>query len=130
MITIMFTLTIGLTALMFVTEKKDGLFDRGWIAGASTVEVMLAHVTAKIVVMLVQVAVLLVISGLVFEVNMKGPIWISAMILLLQGFCGMSYGLALSTITNDETSVIQMAIGSVFPVLLLSGNIFFQTKYY
>ena len=68
MITIMFTLTIGLTALIFVGEKKDGLFDRTWIAGVSTIEVMSAHVTAKVLVMLVQITFLMLISVLAFEV--------------------------------------------------------------
>jgi hypothetical protein len=33
MITIIFSLSIGLTGLMFVLEKKDGLLDRSWVAG-------------------------------------------------------------------------------------------------
>ena len=53
---------------------------------------------------------------------MKGSVFIASFLLLLQGLCGMNYGLALSAATDDETSVIQLAIGSIFPVLLLSGN--------
>ena len=33
MVTIVFSLSIGLTSLMFVLEKKDGLLDRSGIAG-------------------------------------------------------------------------------------------------
>ena len=40
MVTVMFTLSIGLTALMFVMEKKEGLFDRSLVAGVSTIEIM------------------------------------------------------------------------------------------
>jgi hypothetical protein len=35
MVSIMFSLAIGVTGLMFVTEKKDGLLDRSWVAGIS-----------------------------------------------------------------------------------------------
>jgi hypothetical protein len=38
MVSIMFSLSIGVTGLMFVTEKKDGLLDRSWVAGMTTVE--------------------------------------------------------------------------------------------
>jgi ABC-type multidrug transport system permease subunit len=57
---------------------------------------------------------------------MKGGILsvlLSSLLLLLQGYCGMSYGLAISAGADDETSVLQIAIGSVFPALLLSGII-------
>lgn len=123
MITIIFTLTIGLTALMFVIEKKEGLLDRSWVAGVTTIEIMSAHVTAKLLIMIVQITILIIIANLVFDVTMKGSNFISALILLLQGFCGMSYGLAISSAAEDETSVLQIAIGSVFPSLLLSGII-------
>lgn len=33
MTTIIFSLSIGFTALLFVLEKKDGLLDRSWVAG-------------------------------------------------------------------------------------------------
>nr|QUF59474.1 ATP-binding cassette transporter Abch-like1 [Brachionus angularis] len=123
MATIIFTLTIGLTGLMFVIEKKEGLLDRSWVAGVNSIEILSAHIASKLIIMTVQIALLLVISIFVFEVNMKGPFIISAMLLLLQGFCGMSYGLAISSICNDETEVMQVTIGSVFPVMLLSGII-------
>lgn len=69
MVTIIFTLTIGLTALMFVIEKKEGLLDRNWVSGVSTIEVMLAHVAAKILIMSIQIALLIIISYFVFQVT-------------------------------------------------------------
>nr|UOU03363.1 ATP-binding cassette subfamily H-like 1 [Brachionus rubens] len=123
MATIIFTLTIGMTGLMFVIEKKEGLMDRSWAAGMNAVEVLSAHITSKIVIMTVQITLLILISTLVFGVDIKGPIFVSALLLLLQGFCGMSYGLACSSLARDETEVMQITIGSVFPVMLLSGII-------
>jgi hypothetical protein len=68
MVTIIFTLTIGLTGLMFVLEKKDGLLDRSWVAGVSTAEIMMAHITAKLAIMFVQILFLMIISNFVFDV--------------------------------------------------------------
>ncbi|CAF0942665.1 unnamed protein product [Brachionus calyciflorus] len=121
MATIIFTLTIGMTGLMFVIEKKEGLMDRSWVAGINAVEVLSAHIASKIIIMTVQITLLILISTLVFGVNMKGSIFVSALLLLLQGFCGMSFGLACSSLAKDETEVIQITIGSIFPVMLLSG---------
>jgi ABC-type multidrug transport system permease subunit len=57
---------------------------------------------------------------------MKGgflSVLLSSLLLLLQGYCGMSYGLAISAGADDETGVLQVAIGSIFPALILSGII-------
>lgn len=123
MATIIFTLTIGMTGLMFVIEKKEGLMDRSWAAGMNAVEVLGAHISSKIIIMTVQITILILISTLVFGVKMNGSVFVAAMLLLLQGFCGMSYGLACSSIAKDETEVMQITIGSVFPVMLLSSII-------
>jgi ABC-type multidrug transport system permease subunit len=123
MVVIIFTITIGLTGLMFVIEKKEGLLDRSWVAGVHTIEIMMAHITAKLAIMAVQITLLLLISNLVFGIIIKGPIIMAALLLLLQGFTGMSYGLALSAGANDETEVMQISIGSVFPAMLISGII-------
>jgi hypothetical protein len=69
MITIMFTLSIGLTALMFVLEKKEGLLERNWVAGVSTIEIMSSHITAKFFIMLVQLILILIIPIFAFDVN-------------------------------------------------------------
>ena len=68
MVTIMFTFAIGLTSLMFVLEKKEGCLERNCVAGVSTIELMIAHVFAKVLVMLVQITLLLIIAEFVFNV--------------------------------------------------------------
>ena len=92
MVTIIFIVTIGLTALMFVIEKKEGLLERTAVAGINTFELLLSHITVKLIIMTFQTAVLLIIAVFVFKVNMVGSIFIAGILLLLQGFCGMSFG--------------------------------------
>jgi ABC-type multidrug transport system permease subunit len=56
-------------------------------------------------------------------VEILGPFVISGLLLLLQGFCGMSYGLAISSVSDNEIQVLELAIATIFPSLLLSGII-------
>jgi hypothetical protein len=42
--------------------------DRSWIAGVTSLEVMMAHVVAQFAVMVVQVALVLIFMILVFQV--------------------------------------------------------------
>ena len=69
MVSIIFFLAIGLTALIFVVEKKEGLFERSWIAGVTTVEVMLAHLVVKFLIQAIQIILLLTFTTFVFHVR-------------------------------------------------------------
>lgn len=123
MTTIIFSLSMGLTSLMFVLEKKEGLFERCGVAGVTTFEIMIAHVLVKLIIITVQIVILLTIATLVFNVAIRGSVIISAILLMLQGFCGMSYGLTISSFSDTEVQVLEIAIGTIFPSLLLSGII-------
>ncbi|KAL3219528.1 hypothetical protein MRX96_030291 [Rhipicephalus microplus] len=105
----------------FVSEQKEGLLERSWVAGVRPFEVILAHVICQFLVMFVQVAGLLVFTFLVFEIPSRGPfVWV-VLLTLLQGCCGMVYGLVISSMCVEENSAIMLALGSFYPNLLLSG---------
>jgi len=122
-LSITYFMAVGLTALSFIIERKEGLLDRSWVAGVTATEVMTAHVCAQFVVMTVQVALVLVFMIYVFEVPSEGPlIWI-VLLTILQGICGMAFGLVISALCDNEQDAIQLALGSFYPNLLLSGII-------
>lgn len=86
-------------------------------------EIMLAHMFTQMLIVIVQVSLLLIFLLLVFHVPCKGPlIWV-VLLVLIQGFCGMALGVLFSAFCADENSAIQMALGSFFPLLLMSGII-------
>lgn len=110
MISIIFFLAIGLTALIFVVEKKEGLLERSWIAGVTTVEVMLAHIIVKFFIQFIQIILMVVFADVIFEVcfdsemnrcrlkyfvfkvEIHGPVIIAMALIFVHGICGMSYG--------------------------------------
>ncbi len=78
------------------------MFFRSWVAGVTATEVMLAHVITQFGVMVVQVSLVLLFMIYVFEVPAKGPIiWIIALT-ILQGICGMAFGLVISALCDNE----------------------------
>ncbi|TRY76558.1 hypothetical protein TCAL_02660 [Tigriopus californicus] len=120
-ILIIFFLALSLTGDIFVTERRDGLLDRSWIAGVLPSEILISHVFTQFLVLAGQTAITLVFIFLVFHIKCEGPVgWIVGLT-LLQGTAGMCYGLFLSTIFNDVAATIQFSIGSFYPCLLLSG---------
>ena len=113
MISIIFFSAIGLTALIFVVEKKEGLLERSWIAGVTTVEAMLAHIIVKFFIQFIQIILMVVFADLIFQVRnnrneeeeedlsslslsvqvtIEGPVILAMALIFVHGICGMSYG--------------------------------------
>jgi len=118
-----FLSAVALTALTLITERKDGLLDRSLIAGVKPWEFLLSHLMTQFLVMIVQVLLLLIFTFGVFQIPIYGPYGWVAILLVLQAFCGMSYGLLISAITDEETNATMLALGSFYPNLLLSGTV-------
>ena len=122
LLSIAFLAAVALTALAFVMERKEGLLERSLVAGVTSYEFLFSHVLTQIIVLVVQIALLLMFTFLVFRVPVSGPfIWV-ILLTLLQGSCGMAYGLMISAICREENSATMLALGSFYPNLLLSGK--------
>ncbi|XP_055933092.1 ABC transporter G family member 20-like [Argiope bruennichi] len=120
---ITYIMAVGLSAMAVIIEKKEGLLDRSWFAGVRSWEVMFSMLFSLFVTMLLQVVLVLVLTFKAFSIPCRGPlIWV-VIAVLLTGLEGMSYGLFISSIVNDENIAMMIAMGSFYPNLLLSGII-------
>lgn len=91
-VSISYIMATGLTALAFILERRDGLFERSLVAGVDTFQILIAHAMTQIIVMVVQILLVLVFTFLVFDIPSRGPfIWV-ILLLLLQGCTGMAFG--------------------------------------
>ncbi|XP_035462271.1 ABC transporter G family member 23 isoform X1 [Scophthalmus maximus] len=122
-LSITFYLAVGLTALSFVLERKEGLLDRCWVAGVSSMETMLAHLFSQLFVISVQILLLLLFILLVFKIPNEGSLTLVIILIVLQGVTGISFGLVISAAIDDEQSANQAALGVFYPNLILSGII-------
>jgi ABC-type multidrug transport system permease subunit len=68
MISIIYFIAIGLTGLMFVIEKKEGLLERSWICGVKTIEIMLSHMIVKFLIQFIQIILLVIFAHFIFKV--------------------------------------------------------------
>lgn len=62
MVSITFAQAIGLTALSFIIENKEGLMDRCWAVGCRSSEVILAHVATQFFIVAAQIALIMVFA--------------------------------------------------------------------
>lgn len=91
--------------------------------GVTPGEVLFSHVVTQFVVMCGQTTLVLIFMILVFGVECKGNIIMVVVLTILQGLCGMCFGFVISAICELERNAIQLALGSFYPTLLLSGVI-------
>ncbi|XP_071035907.1 ABC transporter G family member 20 isoform X1 [Parasteatoda tepidariorum] len=120
---ITYMMAVGLSSMSIIIEKKEGQLDRSWVAGVKSWEVVFSIFFSLFIVMLLQVTLVLIFTFLVFNIPTLGPlIWVIIAVLLV-GLEGMSYGLFISSIVNDENIAMMIAMGSFYPNLLLSGII-------
>lgn len=122
-LTIVFFLAVALTSSALIIERMEGLLDRSWVAGVTPGEVLFSHVVTQFVVMCGQTTLVLIFMILVFGVECKGNIIMVVVLTILQGLCGMCFGFVISAICELERNAIQLALGSFYPTLLLSGVI-------
>lgn len=122
-LSITFYLAVGLTALSFVLERKEGLLDRCWVAGVSSLETMLAHLCSQLFVISIQIFMLLIFVLHVFKMPNEGSLALIIILIVLQGVTGISFGLVISSAIDDEQSANQAALGIFYPNLMISGVI-------
>lgn len=85
-------------------------------------EYILSHVLTQTMVVVLQTFSVLMIAFLIFEIPNRGSIlWVSVLI-VMQGVCGMAYGILISAITKEENFTLILCMGSMFPQFLLSGR--------
>jgi len=121
MVLITFGHTIGITAVAFVREKLDGTLDRIYAAGVTSGTMIAAHFVTHTSIILIQTLILLLMAVFAFEVTLVGNVIYVAIVVVLLGLAGMSFGLLISSSAPTETDAIQLSIASYFPALLLSG---------
>jgi ABC-type multidrug transport system permease subunit len=85
-------IAVALTAAVYMSERKAGLFDRSLVAGVRMIEFMIAHVVNQLVVLMGQTLFVYLFALLVFKIPFHGSLPLAVLITLLQGLCGMSFG--------------------------------------
>ena len=69
LLSVTFGISIALTALSLVTERKEGLIDRTWVAGVNVTEMILSQILTQFFVLLVQIILLVVVVIFAFKVT-------------------------------------------------------------
>ena len=61
-------ISISLTAVVLIQERKEGLMDRTWVAGVNVTEIIISQVLTQFFILLVQIILMLIFVLWVFKV--------------------------------------------------------------
>ncbi|CAF2421967.1 unnamed protein product [Rotaria sp. Silwood2] len=120
-LSVIFFFNVALTALSLVTEQSDGTQERVWITGVKSNQIILSQMIIHLLILLIQIVIVLFTSLYIFEIPLRGSLLYTSLICMIQGFCGMTFGLVISTIFTTEINAHQITMSIFYPVLLLSG---------
>ncbi|CAG2100651.1 unnamed protein product [Medioppia subpectinata] len=122
-ISVIYFMAVGLTALTLVVERKEGLMERSLVAGLKMHEILASQVILQFFIVTLQATLLMIFTFLVFEVPNNGNMLLVIVIVLMQGVGGMCFGLVISSVCNEENSAIMASLGSFYSYFLISGVI-------
>ena len=92
-----YAMSVSLTGIGAIMERKLGLVDRLSAARVTEAEMMLALIIVQCIIMSVQIAILYIMALAVFQTPFLGSIPLALFITYLQGLSGLCFGLIISS---------------------------------
>ena len=122
---VILTMTMMLfTAVAIVRERERGNLELLINTPVSSAELMIGKVIPYIAIGLVQLALILAVGSLLFEVPVRGSIvdlYIAAAVFIA---ANLALGLLVSTLVTTQFQAMQMTVFVLLPSILLSGFMF------
>jgi len=116
--------TLVITTLSITRERERGTMENLLAMPVRPVEVMIAKILPYVGVGYLQVALIMAISALVFQVPVRGSLPLLALALGLFIASNLALGFTFSTIASNQMQAMQMAQFALLPSIMLSGFMF------
>ncbi|MXU64310.1 ABC transporter permease [Oceanomicrobium pacificus] len=122
---IILTMTmIMFTSAAIVRESERGNMEMLINTPVRPIELMVGKVIPYLLIGLVQVAIILGLGYVLFDVAVQGSLWVLFVVTLAFIGASLSLGLVLSTIAKNQLQAMQMTVFVLLPSILLSGFMF------
>jgi ABC-2 type transport system permease protein len=113
--------TLFITTLSITRERERGTMENLMAMPVKPIEIMLAKIAPYIVVGYAQVALILLVSGYVFGLPVRGSLALLMLALGLYIASNLGTGLVFSTIASNQMQAQQLAQFTLLPSFMLSG---------
>ena len=115
---------LAITSIAIVREREKGTFEQLVVTPISKTDIMLGKVLPFVVVGYVQMACILILGRLLFNIPIRGSVTLLFVVSLGFIIANLGIGLFVSTLVKTQIQAIQLAIFFLMPNILLSGFMF------
>jgi len=112
------------TALAVTREIERGTMESLLAMPIKPVEIMIGKIAPFVLVGLVQMAIIIVASHLMFGVPILGSVWLLVALSTLFAAANLAVGYTFSTIAENQLQAVQLTFFFFLPNILLSGFMF------
>jgi ABC-2 type transport system permease protein len=116
--------TLLITTLSITRERERGTMENLLAMPVTSIEVMVAKIVPYIAIGYVQVVLIMALSSAVFDLPIRGSLFLLIVALGLFIASNLALGFTFSTIATSQMQAMQMAQFTLLPSILLSGFMF------
>jgi ABC-2 type transport system permease protein len=121
---ILFVITMLLSSLAIVREKEIGTIEQIIVTPIRKSEFILGKTLPFVLIGYIDVALISAVGALVFNVPVRGSLWLLFLATTLFLMSSLGIGLLISTISQSQQQAMMSAFFIIFPAMLLSGFAF------
>lgn len=125
LLAVILTMTmVMMTALAVTRERERGTMENLLAMPVRPIEVMIGKIVPYIAIGTVQVAVILIVARVLFDVAIQGSVPLLATGTALFITVNLAIGFTISTLTQNQLQAMQASFFMMLPSILLSGFMF------
>lgn len=112
------------TSLGVVRERQAGTLEQLAVMPFKPTDVFVGKITPYFVITLVDLAAVIALGKILFDVPFRGSVLLFALGAVLFLFVTLGLGVLISTLSENQGQAIQLSMFTLLPQVLLSGMIF------
>ena len=125
LVAVILTMTmIMFTSAAIVRERERGNMEMLITTPVHSIELMIGKIIPYMFIGALQVAIILGLGNVMFDVPIVGSLWQLAIATMLFITASLTLGLVISTIATNQLQTMQMTLFVLLPSILLSGFMF------
>lgn len=121
---ILFVITMLLSSMAIVREKEIGTIEQVIVTPIRKSEFILGKTLPFVLIGYIDVALISLVGTLVFDVPVRGSLWLLFLATTLFLMSSLGIGLLISTVSRTQQQAMMTAFFVIFPAMLLSGFAF------